>query len=145
VVRGQGEGGCGNYVIQIAWDQGGSQHILPGSRIWRPSTTPAMGLVLFPPGPSGNGTCYLLGRVGPPTTTLFTFQAPCCLNFSMGLCQTLFLSMVTSCGHLPPRHCGRMSQDSLSHDCSLLSSSQSSSDLNHRLSLKMAPYYNYQR
>jgi hypothetical protein len=42
----------------------------------------------------------------------YTARAPCCLNFSVGLPQTL-LSTTAFCGHLPPRDYGRMSAGSL--------------------------------
>jgi hypothetical protein len=36
--------------------------------------------------------------------------APRCMNFSARQCWTISLSLTTSHSHLPPRHCGRVSQ-----------------------------------
>jgi hypothetical protein len=71
--------------------------------------------------------CSLPGRVEKLTMIPFTDKVSCCVNFSAVPCQILPLSMLTSCGHLPPRYCGRVSQNSLSCNDYLFSSCQNSS------------------
>jgi hypothetical protein len=88
--------------------------------------------ILFQQWSSGNGACSLPQRVEQLTTAPFIAWAPCCLNFLMDPHKTIPLSMTTSRGHLPPRHCGRMSVGPLRWDYSLFSGSQSNSVWNTR-------------
>jgi hypothetical protein len=47
----------------------------------------------------------------------FCYQSSPLFGLLKGSHQIPHSSMITFCSHLWPRHCGRMSQDSLSHDC----------------------------
>jgi hypothetical protein len=50
----------------------------------------------FPLKPWGDGSCSSPWRGAPPTTIPFTERAPCFLNFSVGQCQILSLSLSLS-------------------------------------------------
>jgi hypothetical protein len=117
-----------------------SQHMQPRERSWRLNFKPATGSALcFYPHLSRKDS--LLGRDShssdhwvPYTASIFSYS----LKFSEGQHQTLSLSLTTSHGRLTPRLCVTMSQDSLSHECSLFSGSHSISASNNRPSIKMA-------
>jgi hypothetical protein len=75
---------------------------------------------IFLPQPSDDGVLSSPGKVGSPTTVLFTARVSSCLKFSLGPCQMLSFPTTNSHGCLPHRHCGKVSQVFLSHDCSLV-------------------------
>jgi hypothetical protein len=118
----------GLRVFCSAWQQ----VLIAWRQLWRLSSLPVMGYLLFSTWLPGSGIWSLLRRAGSPITMSFTAWATCCLNFSAVPCQTLSFFMISPCGYLPPRHCGRMSQDSLCCDCILFSIPQNSSVSNNR-------------
>lgn len=104
-------------------DPPSKQHVQPEDRPWRLFTTPTRGSVFFSTSAILRRWDLLLFSNGEaPTTRPLPARAPHYLNFSVGPHQILFLSITSFAGHHPPKHFGRVFQDSLIQDHSLFTS-----------------------
>jgi hypothetical protein len=140
-------GGCVNYMIQRVLALGFYLTCLAANthnqeaELWKLSTKSARDLMLCVcHDPQGMGVASPQGEHGFWTSHPSLPELMLLEFLYRSMLALLPLHIHHHC-YLLPRHCVRVSQDSLSHDCSLYSNCKSISASNHRPSLKMAPCY----